>query len=133
VTDRQVTPRFKQARAPKTRGRKARDERPGMSAGYLAAIRKLPSCISGKSPCEAHHLKCAGGRGVGLRAEDKWALPLTHDEHINGVERIGSRNEFKWFQDRGINPLDLATALWAAWPDQEKMLSVLIAHRSGLA
>jgi hypothetical protein len=68
-----------------------------------------------------------------MRAEDKWALPLTHDEHINGVERTGSKNEFKWFMDRGINPLDLATALWAAFPDETKMLNILTAHRSKVA
>jgi hypothetical protein len=104
-----------------------------MNAAYLDAVRRLPSCVSGKRPCEAHHLKCAGGRGVGMKAEDKWALPLTHDEHINGVERVGSKNEFKWFQDRGINCLDLATALWTAFPDEVKMLNVLTAHRSKLA
>jgi hypothetical protein len=103
-----------------------------MSEAYLAAIRRLPSCVSGKRPCHAHHLRCAGGRGVTLKAEDKWALPLTPDEHLgdkSSVHAVGSKLEFKWFTDRGINPLELAKALWVAFPDEERMLRVLHAHR----
>jgi hypothetical protein len=124
-----VLPRFKIRRLPKVRVATSASKRAGMSPAYLAAIRRLPSCVSGQTPCEAHHLKCAGGRGVSLKAEDKWAVPLTRDEHINGVERVGSKREFDWFRVRGINCLDLAAALWAAFPDEAKMLRVLNAHR----
>jgi hypothetical protein len=127
----EVVTRFKQPRAPKKRKPKAAHKRPGMSAAYLAAIRRLPSCITGRTPCEAHHLRCAGGRGVGLKAEDKWALPLTFQEHVAGVDcvhSVGAKLEFKWFQDRGVNCLDLAVALWTAFPDEAKMLRVLNAH-----
>lgn len=123
-----VTPNFKRPRSPKKREPKARDSRPGMSEPYLAAIRRLPSCISWRRPCEAHHLRCAGGRGVSLKAEDRWALPLTRDEHRQ-VHTRGSKHEFEWFKERrGINCLDLAAALWSAFPDEKKMLLVLNAH-----
>lgn len=123
-----VTPNFKRPRTPKKHEPKARDRRSGMSDLYLAKIRRLPSCISWRRPCEAHHLRCAGGRGVSLKAEDRWALPLTRDEHRQ-VHTRGSKMEFEWFKSRGVNCLDLAAALWRAFPDEEKMLRVLQAHR----
>src|SRR5262245_51989047 len=67
-----------------------------MSEAYLAAVRRLPSCISGRSPCIAHHLRCAGGRGVGWKSEDRWALPLTlRDEPFDpgGVQKF----DLSWF------------------------------------
>jgi hypothetical protein len=129
VTPRQVTPRFK---VPKSlrRERKARDERPGMSAKYLAAIRKLPSCISGRSPCEAHHLRIKEERGVSMRATDRWAVPLTWDEH-HDVHRVGSRREEAWFKQHGIDARALAEALWNNKHSEETMLLVLRAHVLG--
>lgn len=121
---------FKAPRAPKKKEKSAAAKRPGMDPHHLANIRKLPSCISGRKPCEAHHLRCAGGRGVSLKAEDRWAVPLTPDEHVPGVHRVGSKQEFKWFMDRGINPLELASALWANRSDLDAMERVVQAHRA---
>lgn len=127
-----VNPRFKPPRQPKRREPNAASKRPGMSPKYLAAIRRMPSCLSGHRPCDPHHLKCGQAgkeRGVGLRATDRWAIPITRDEH-NAIERLGSRMEFDWFINRDVNPLELATALWSAFPDEEKMLRVIQAHRT---
>src|SRR5262245_35694107 len=102
-----------------------------MSETYLAAVRRLPSCISGRSPCIAHHLRCAGGRGVGMKSEDRWALPLTLDEHtacVDYTHGVRSR-EFEWFGEHGVNCLDLATGLWGAFPNEQRMLWILQGHR----
>jgi hypothetical protein len=64
-----------------------------------------------------------------MKAEDKWAVPLTHDEHINGVERVGSKREFAWFQSRGVNCLELAKALWASRGNVDAMERIVKAHR----
>jgi hypothetical protein len=47
------------------------------------------------------------------------------------IERAGSKNELKWFADRGIQALDLAGALWSNKHSLEAMMSVLQAHREG--
>lgn len=104
-----VTPRFKAARTV--------SERPGMSKAYLAAIRRLPSCVSGRSPCDAHHLRLIEERGVGMKATDRWALPLTRAEHY-GVHSVGSQLEVAWFSARNCNCYFLAAALWDAWNEE---------------
>lgn len=128
----QVTTHFKARKAPKVKKPKAASKRPGMSESHLADIRSLPSVVSGKRPCQAHHLRCAGGRGTGQKAEDKWALPLTAGEHVldaDCVHRVGSKKEFEWFMSRGINPIELASALWANRGDRGQMERVVAAHR----
>lgn len=99
----------------------ATGKRPGMSKEYLEAIKSLPSCVSGRSPCDPHHLRMVAERGVGMRATDRWALPLTRAEHW-GVHSIGSSLEVQWFKVRGIYCLALATVLWGAWEDGEESL-----------
>lgn len=122
----------------KTRGPKVkhkttwRQKRPGMSEDHLSLIRKLPCCVSLTMPGgDPHHLKSGTGeRGGALKSTDRWAVPMTrrlHDE----VERVGSRNERKWFLDHGVDPHTLALALWASTGDLARMTKIVIAHRSG--
>lgn len=109
---------------------------PGMSATHLTLLRALPCCITGQNPCrEAHHLRSMFGqsgaasfsRGLGLKAEDRWALPLAHDPHMES-HRVSSRDERTWFQERGIDPHALAKALWKATGDLKRMRNVFAAH-----
>jgi hypothetical protein len=101
------------------------------ATAYLAKIRRLPSCVSWQTPCEPHHL--TGGpaaleRGIGLKATDKWAVPLTSGEHRfdnNAVHSVGSREELNWFLKRGVNPYRLAEELWANRDDFEAMHRVM--------
>lgn len=105
-------------------------QRPGMSAAHLALIRQLPCCVTGRRPSgEAHHLKSAGGRGMGLRSLDRWTVPMAHEPHME-VERAGSRNEIAWFTAHGIDPLLLAEDLWLATGNLEAMVKIVTAHRS---
>ena len=129
-------PNFKPPRI--ERGHKqsdARDERPGMDEKHLANVRKLPCCIRG-CPCmpggEAHHIKRNGAneRGMGIRTTDRWAVPLCHTHHIDGVERAGAKNELKWFEGRGVDALDLAVALWGARGDLPKMTRIVIEQKT---
>ena len=124
----QVTPRFKAPRNPnRPRAKTARERRDGMSAEYLDKIRKLPSCISWQSPVEAHHLRIKQERGVGMRATDKWAVPLTPAEH-RSLHRVGSRLESEWFRKRGIDCYGLAASLWSNKHDLQAMYRVLLVH-----
>lgn len=108
-----------------------REERPGMSPEHLALIRKLPCCITLRMPGgEAHHIKDTPDkeRGMGLRSTDRWTVPMSHEAHVYGVELAGTRNELKWFKDRGIDALELAKALWGATGNLTKMTAIVIEH-----
>ena len=122
-----VTPNFK---PPKTK--KKRRIRPGMSDEHLKRIRQCQSCISGRTPCDAHHLRIKGERGVGLKATDKWTVPLTREEHQELHRAAPSfAKEMAWFKARGIDCLTLASALWMNGVDVESMKRIIAAHRSG--
>jgi hypothetical protein len=107
-----------------------RKQRPGDSDAYLALIRRLPSCVSGEAPPSVpHHLRCVKGRGVGMKAEDRWAVPLTPVEHTQGtycVHTVGAREEERWFRDHGVSDIKaLAEALWEARNDFTRMLLIV--------
>lgn len=107
---------------------KKRAQRPGNSEEHLAALRQCPCAITLKMPAgEVHHLKSGTNeRGAGMRSSDRWGLPLSRAPH-DEVERVGSRNETRWFQEHGIDsPIDLAHALWQASPDVERMTKIIL-------
>ena len=112
--------------------KKKRQTRPGMSKKHLALIRQLPCCVTGWEPCgEAHHLKGTGERGMGMRSTDRWAVPLSHEPHMQ-LEGYGSLNERAWFRYHGISdPHALADALWHSSGDLERMKEIVRAHRGG--
>jgi hypothetical protein len=115
-----------------TKGPKKRrgDDREGMSDEHCRLIRKLPCSACGLIPAgEIHHLKSAGGRGMGLRAPDKTGVPLCRIHHIQ-IEDAGTKREVETFQAWGIaNVHALAKALWNVTGDSGAMARVLIAHR----
>ncbi len=119
----------------KVQKKKNREVKPreGNDSKHLANIRLLPCAVCGAyAPNEAHHLKeGTGERGMNQRSTDKWAIPLCHDDHINGVEKVASTKEIQWFEERGIQSLELARALWANRHDLKAMLSVLNTHKRG--
>ena len=125
-------PFFKAPRGPKVKKKSAAEKREGMSEKHLALIRQLPCCVCQRPSGEAHHLKISAERGMGMRATDKWAVPLCHEDHINGVERVGSRNEVAWFRKHGVSPLDLAAGLWAVTGNLDAMQAVMLAHKQSL-
>jgi hypothetical protein len=119
-----VTTRFKVQSKPK---RKARSERPGMSALHLRNVRALTSCISGKMPCEPHHLRCgpaAKERGIGLKPTDRYVVPLTHEEHM-ACHAVASTGEEMWFASYGVDAISMAEKLWEAGDDIQKMRRIV--------
>jgi hypothetical protein len=112
----------------------AQERREGNSAKHLACIRQMPcaACLMVNLRNDPHHLKSgpAGNeRGVGMKATDKWAVPLCRPCH-DSVERVGTHNEVSWFRDRGIaEPHELASALFKASGKLGQMVRILMAHR----
>lgn len=112
-----------------------RQERPGMSEKHLSLIRQMPCCVCmearPKVIVDPHHLKSGPAkaeRGVYLKATDRWSLPCCRVHH-EMVERLPSTKETQFFMDAGVDPHDLALALWQATGDVERMVAVLIGHR----
>jgi hypothetical protein len=107
--------------------------REGNSLVHLAQVRKLSSLVSSEHrDIACHHLTSGVAfweRGLGQKATDRWALPLTHTEHEQAhqapadVERSESREQFRrwgrfaefaWFLSRGANPFAYCRDMWLA-------------------
>lgn len=91
---------------------------------HLAAIRQCRCAVCGTTHAvEAAHLSMTSrrhghvGRGMGAKADDRWATPLCHACHME-QHRIGERDF--WAKHR-IDPHLLALALWGASGDLELM------------
>lgn len=104
-------------------------QRPGMSPDHLVSIRNLPCCLCGALGVEAHHLRDTGERGMGLKSTDKWALPLCKHCH-HETHRVGTKEELRWFEERGISSKLLAMDLWFNRGDVPRMCRVVQAHRA---
>lgn len=111
---------------------KRREKREGNSNQHLFLIKRLPclTCgVHGRS--DPHHLRhgvAAKGRGVGMKAQDRYCVPLCRACH-DAVHMIGSRRERGWFEDYGYQALALADALWVNSGDVSRMNRVLLAHK----
>jgi hypothetical protein len=110
----------------------AQQRREGNCEKHLALIRQLPCCVTGRAgPNDPHHLKsgpAAKERGVGMRATDKWLVPLCRSAH-DELERLGSRSEDAWFRAHGIaDVVELAAALWHGTGDVERMTRIVQSH-----
>ncbi len=107
--------------------KRKKKQREGMSKKHLENLRQLGCCICGDL-AEVHHLKQGiplKERGMGRRAADRYAVPLCHTHHINGVETLSSKSETAWFIAKGIfDPVQLAEDLWNA-KDIEEMKAVM--------
>lgn len=91
-------------------------------AAHLAFIRLLPSVISGRTPCEACHIRYGDATrrkknsAKSMRPDDFWCVPMTAEEHRSQH----STNEFAWWQAHGIDPLAIASLLYAVSGDIEE-------------
>lgn len=110
----------------------AQERREGNSEKHKLLIRLLPCCASGKrAPSDPHHLLSGPAgkeRGVGMKATDRWLVPLSREKH-DELHRLGARREQAWFAEHGIADVyELANALWHATGDLKLMEKVLRAH-----
>jgi hypothetical protein len=112
---------------------------------YLEMIRELRCVICG-SPrhVDAAHIRyadaaaCKPITGMGIRPDDKWALPICHSHHMQQHDRGAER---VWWKEKRLNPIRICQELWDAWNQatderlswtrkKERMLDVLIGHWS---
>lgn len=64
--------------------------KPWRDPAYLRWVKSLPSAISQRPADDPHHLIGHGMGGMGTKAPDWCAFPLTRDEH-DELHRIGWR------------------------------------------
>ena len=76
---------------------------------HLRFVASQPCLICGRVPSHAHHVRYAQSRGLSLKVSDEFTVPLCaihhHHIHTTGKER-------EWWQERNIDPLKIANALW---------------------
>src|SRR5204863_1226388 len=86
---------------PKTRRRRDKCHRE-----FVAAQACL---ICGRQPSDAHHLRFAQPRGLGLKVSDEFTVPLCRSHHRDLHQ---TRNEMRWWAQFGIQPKSIAYELW---------------------
>ena len=105
--------------------------RGGDDRAYLDQIRQLPCLKCGMDRCEAAHLRmqsAAHGKrsGIGKKPDDRWAVPLCagcHRQDRGAQHRVG---ELVFWTLLGINPLLVASKLYAAKGDPVRMRAIVI-------
>ena len=86
---------------PKTR--RQRDKRHRQFVSAQACV------ICGRQPSDAHHLRFAQPRGLGLKVSDEYTVPLCRSHHRD-LHRTG--NELRWWAQFGVQPKSTAYKLW---------------------
>lgn len=108
---------------------------------YLAFIRTLPCIVTKRQDCwiQAAHLSYADrryghyGRGKGTKAPDRWALPLSEEQHYIQHHKMSER---AFWEQAGINPHVACLVIWGLWSDAKEDAHEEIVHmilRNGFA
>ena len=92
-------------------------------SGYLAWLHSVPCIVTGTLPVEAAHLSTANpkyghmGRGKAQKAHDRWALPLSHDQHLLQHFEGEARYWVAQWEIREIDPYLTALVLHGLYLD----------------
>lgn len=76
---------------------------------HLRFVSTQPCLACGRSPSDAHHLKFAQQRGMGLKVSDEFTVPLCRLHHR---ELHGYGDERIWWQQLSVDPMPMAQRLW---------------------
>src|SRR5215468_4553010 len=76
---------------------------------HLRFVAAQPCVICERQPSDPHHLRFAQPRAIGLKVSDEFTVPLCRGHHRE-LHRAG--NEVAWWQDRRIDPLEIAKSFW---------------------
>ena len=93
---------------------------------HLKWIRTLPCILTGShAQVEAAHIRYGdpvyGKRETGNseKSDDRWTVPLNATDHRQGPDSQHGNNERGWWASKGIDPLQVASALWGVTGDTE--------------
>jgi ERF superfamily len=76
---------------------------------HLKFVASQPCLVCGRSPTDAHHLRFAQPRAMGLKVSDEFTVPLCRIHHR---DNHGSGDELAWWERRAIDPLATSRMLW---------------------
>jgi Rad52/22 family double-strand break repair protein len=76
---------------------------------HLKFVAKQPCLVCGRQPADAHHLRFAQPRALGMKVSDEFAVPLCRTHH-RYLHQTG--NEIAWWEKARIEPLPIARKLW---------------------
>ena len=89
---------------------------------HLAFIRTLPCCVTGKNGCVAHHLTVGRNR-MGRKAGDDETVPLLPKMHDGFPGSLHSIGESNFWNRAGIDPSQLAEALYRETGDYARCVT----------
>lgn len=74
---------------------------------YLEFIRSRPCTVTGIDYVNsvAHHVRCLGGGGMGLKPPDWMCVPLTAEQHT----RLHAMGEKRFWDMHGLNPAEVVS------------------------
>jgi len=75
------------------------------SDSYLSYVRSRPCVVTGSETVIAHHVRCLGGGGMGLKPPDWMCLPLDPIEHA----KLHSMGERSYWASKGLDPVRLVS------------------------
>ena len=78
---------------------------------HLKFVALQPCLVCGRSPADAHHLRFAQPRGMGLKVSDEFTVPLCRTHHRDN-HRFG--DEQAWWGRQAIDPLTTSRQLWVS-------------------
>jgi hypothetical protein len=79
-------------------------------------VSRQPCVVCGRAPCDAHHLRFAQPRALGLKVSDEYTVPVCRVHHRE-LHRHG--DEPGWWTKANIDPVEIALSLWRqTHPDQ---------------
>jgi len=78
---------------------------------HLKFVRTQPCLICSRTPSDAHHLRFAQSRGIGLKVSDEFTVPLCRIHH-DQLHQSGKEIDWWSAMDRDVDPLAIARGLW---------------------
>jgi hypothetical protein len=86
------------------------EQRRHRSKEHLRFVASQPCLICGRAPAQAHHVRFAQPKGLGIKVSDEFTVPLCAIHH---TENHATGDERSWWTERKIDPLGVAVDLWA--------------------
>ena len=77
---------------------------------HVKYVSTQPCLVCGRQPADAHHLRFAQHPALGRKVSDEFTVPLCRGHHRE-LHRCG--NEAEWWKNSGVDPLTIASTLWA--------------------
>jgi hypothetical protein len=77
---------------------------------HVKFISKQPCLVCGRQPADAHHLRFAQSAALGRKVSDEFTVPLCRVHHRE-LHRCG--DEVEWWSKCAVDPLAMASMLWA--------------------